>query len=153
MTTPFQDVLKSYYPSIYYGYETINPWERPTREEYQEVFQRCVEEHKDLLMDMVREQRREILKNTDMYLLPDYPITDEERARVIEYRQKLRDITKGELPPFTRIDYVLEFHLGEGEAPPLAVSEIVDKPVKVVPVVDTPVELVVDETEPTSNIS
>lgn len=111
-----------------------------TREEYDMVFQECVEEHKELLMDMVREQRKEILKNTDMFLLPDYPITSEKKARMIEYRQKLRDITKGELPKFSRVDYVLEFDLSEEAL--LAPDHV-----------DTPEEVVLDETEPTSNIS
>jgi hypothetical protein len=69
-------------------------------------------------------------------VLPDYPITDVERAKVIGYRQKLRDITKGELPPFSRIDYVMEFHLGEGEPPPIVKDESFDKPIKVDPSVD-----------------
>lgn len=97
------------------------------------VFQECVEEYRELLMDMVREQRDEIFKKTDMCLLPDYPITDEERARVIEYRQKLRDITKGELPKFSRVDYVLEFDLSE-EA--LLAPVPVDTPAEVAPSVD-----------------
>jgi hypothetical protein len=100
-------------PSIYYGYETIFEEEKEqlTREKYDIIFRECVKEHKDLLMDMVRQQRNEVLKDTDRFVLPDYPITDEERAKVIEYRQKLRDITNGDLPEFSRCDYVLEFDL------------------------------------------
>lgn len=146
MTTPFEDVLKSHYPTICYGYETIYEEVRPTREEYDIIFQQCVEEHKELLMDMVREQRKEILARTDVCLLPDYPITNEERARVIEYRQKLRDITKGELPKMTRVDYVLEFDLSRE-------SVLADTPAVIEQSADLPVKLVVDETEPTSNLS
>ena len=111
MCSPFQMILKSRIsPSIYYGYETIFD-EEISREEYDMIFQECVEEHKDLLMDMVRQQRNEVLNQTDRFVLPDYPITDEERAKVIEYRGKLRDITNGDLPKFSRCDYVLEFDL------------------------------------------
>lgn len=113
LITPFQHVLQTHYPSIYYGYETIFEEERPTREEYDEVFQKCVDENKEMLMDILRQQRNEIIKNTDYLLFPDYPITDERKAQVIEYRQKLRDITKGELPKFSKVEYVLEFDLAE----------------------------------------
>lgn len=135
MCTPFQEKLITQFSNVYvyYGYETMTGEPLPTKEEYDMVFQRCVEEHRDLLMDMVRDQRDEILKNTDACLLLDYPITDEERARVIEYRQKLRDITKGELPKFSRVDYVLEFDLSE-EA--LLAPVPVDTPAEVAPSVD-----------------
>lgn len=129
MTTPFQQVLQSHYPGIYYGYETIQDkittkkeYDEDlqkyvvvehiiTREEYEEVFQRCVVEHRELLVDMLRQQRNKVLAETDYCMLPDYPITDERKAEVIAYRQRLRDITEGELPRFSRCDYVLEFDL------------------------------------------
>ena len=57
--------------------------------------------------------RDEILKKTDMCMPPDYPITAERKVEVIAYRQRLRDITKGELPRFSRCDYILEFDLSE----------------------------------------
>lgn len=39
------------------------------------------------------EMREKQLKETDYIVLPDYPITDEEKQQWTEYRQKLRDIT------------------------------------------------------------
>lgn len=111
MCTLFQIKLQKHYRSIYYGYETIHENERPTREEYDAVFLKCVKENKDTLMDIVRDQRNKILKDTDFYFISDYPITPEKKAELATYRQKLRDITKGELPAFTRVDYVLEFDL------------------------------------------
>tara|TARA_Y100000768_G_scaffold382698_1_gene363530 strand:+ start:735 stop:1028 length:294 start_codon:yes stop_codon:yes gene_type:complete len=44
-------------------------------------------------LDNVRFIRNNKLKKTDMYLLNDYPITDEKREEWKVYRQKLRDIT------------------------------------------------------------
>ena len=39
------------------------------------------------------EMRNTLLKQSDVYMLPDFPISDEDRQKVIEYRQQLRDIT------------------------------------------------------------
>ena len=38
-----------------------------------------------------RNLRNELLNQTDRYLLNDYPITEEQKKEVINYRQKLRD--------------------------------------------------------------
>jgi hypothetical protein len=38
-----------------------------------------------------RNLRNELLNQTDRYLLNDYPITEEQKIEVINYRQKLRD--------------------------------------------------------------
>ena len=35
--------------------------------------------------------RNELLNQTDRYLLNDYPITEEQKIEVTNYRQKLRD--------------------------------------------------------------
>lgn len=40
-----------------------------------------------------RSERNAKLAQTDYLLMPDYPISDEVRARVLVYRQDLRDIT------------------------------------------------------------
>ena len=39
----------------------------------------------------IRNTRNSYLNLTDKYLLPDYPITDEKKGLIIEYRQYLRD--------------------------------------------------------------
>ncbi|HIS34997.1 MAG TPA: hypothetical protein IAA79_08740 [Candidatus Avirikenella pullistercoris] len=41
---------------------------------------------------LLREQRDKLLYRTDKYMLPDYPITEEEREEYRQYRQYLRDI-------------------------------------------------------------
>ena len=38
-----------------------------------------------------RNLRNELLNQTDRYLLNDYPITEEQKIEVTNYRQKLRD--------------------------------------------------------------
>ena len=40
---------------------------------------------------LLRQQRDELLKTTDQYMLPDYPITPEQLVLIKEYRQQLRD--------------------------------------------------------------
>ena len=40
---------------------------------------------------MIRNQRNDLLKNTDKYLLPDYPTTQEQITIIKTYRQALRD--------------------------------------------------------------
>lgn len=46
-----------------------------------------------------RAERDAMLKATDIYMLPDYPITDEGRERYKQYRQYLRDIpTSADFP-------------------------------------------------------
>jgi hypothetical protein len=47
----------------------------------------------------LKNKRDTILKDTDKYMLCDYPITPENLEIVKEYRQKLRD--------FTNNDYIL----------------------------------------------
>lgn len=43
----------------------------------------------------VRNVRNEYLKDTDKFVsVPDFPITEEEKNKYIEYRQYLRDYTK-----------------------------------------------------------
>jgi len=48
----------------------------------------------DISMDMLRNKRNNLLKNSDYCILPDYPISDIKKKEWYIYRQKLRDITK-----------------------------------------------------------
>ena len=54
----------------------------------------------DTLVRNIRMERNRLLEVTDKYVLPDYPITDTQREEVLDYRQKLRDITKQEKCPY-----------------------------------------------------
>lgn len=44
----------------------------------------------------IRNRRDKLLTDTDYYVMPDYPATEEGLAEVKAYRQTLRDITKQE---------------------------------------------------------
>lgn len=46
-----------------------------------------------------RAERDVILQSTDIYMLPDYPITEEERESYKQYRQYLRDLPSDEAFP------------------------------------------------------
>ena len=43
--------------------------------------------------NMLRQKRNQLLKDTDIYLIPDFPIIPEKLKLIKEYRQKLRDMT------------------------------------------------------------
>ena len=49
-----------------------------------------MEEAKPVLEE---EERNPILKDTDIYLIPDFPISPEKLTIIKEYRQALRDMT------------------------------------------------------------
>ena len=46
------------------------------------------------LASKIRTKRNSLLAETDYFLMPDYPISQECLEKVKEYRQELRDITK-----------------------------------------------------------
>lgn len=46
----------------------------------------------DYLSKKARIMRDELISSTDYLVLPDYPISDDERALVFAYRQALRDV-------------------------------------------------------------
>lgn len=50
-----------------------------------------------------RAERDVILQSTDIYMLPDYPITEEEREVYKQYRQYLRDLPSNEAFPNVEI--------------------------------------------------
>ena len=60
---------------------------------------KMIDDGQKFYQKMMRKQRNDFLKETDKYLLPDYPIAPEQLPIIKEYRQALRD--------FTRNNYVL----------------------------------------------
>lgn len=60
-----------------------------TEEKFAHLFNRTICEDYD-----ARNIRNEILRETDKYLLSDYPVTAEHKQKIIEYRQFLRDVSK-----------------------------------------------------------
>lgn len=67
-------------------------------EKYEEVYDSILENLRDksFVALKVLEMRNDLLKESDIYMLPDFPITEEEKQDIIEYRQKLRDLTNQE---------------------------------------------------------
>lgn len=60
-----------------------------TQEKYKELFHESICEDYD-----VRKIRDSILQDTDKFLLEDYPITEDDKKKIIEYRAFLRNISK-----------------------------------------------------------
>ena len=52
-------------------------------------------------IQFLRNQRNQALKNTDIYLLSDFPISTENKELIINYRQLLRD--------FATSDYFINY--------------------------------------------
>jgi len=53
-----------------------------------------------VLAAVIRSRRNRLLQESDKYMLPDYPLTDEQRSILIEYRAKLRAIPQADGFPF-----------------------------------------------------
>lgn len=49
---------------------------------------------KDGLNITLKQQRNNLLKETDKYVLPDFPINADNLVKIMEYRKLLRDFTK-----------------------------------------------------------
>ena len=53
----------------------------------------------ELSAEEKRIERNKLLDATDKYMIPDYPLSKEEKAKYKKYRKYLRDITKDEAFP------------------------------------------------------
>ena len=62
--------------------------------------------HEKVLAEEKREDRDRLLQDSDIRMLPDFPISAEEKEQWLLYREYLRDITKD--PAFPNVD-VLNF--------------------------------------------
>ena len=70
-----------------------------TKPTLSEIKAKKIELENALPMQMLRQQRDILLKESDIYALPDYPhINDEKKTEWLTYRQNLRDITKTQSP-------------------------------------------------------
>jgi hypothetical protein len=43
-------------------------------------------------MKLLREKRDKLLKETDVYMISDFPLSEDKKQQLIEYRQALRDL-------------------------------------------------------------
>ena len=55
----------------------------------------------------LKNTRNSILKETDKYLLPDFPITPEQLELVKQYRQALRDFTNNDYIIPVKPDFII----------------------------------------------
>ena len=71
--------------------------------------------YKNEMLFNARHKRNQLLRESDLYMIQDYPINDYQRSLIINYRKELRDYfqTSGV------IEYV--FTLENQELPPLPV--------------------------------
>tara|TARA_Y100001970_G_scaffold253216_1_gene327743 strand:+ start:295 stop:675 length:381 start_codon:yes stop_codon:yes gene_type:complete len=70
-----------------------------TKPTLSEIKAKKIELENALPMQMLRQQRDILLKESDIYALPDYPhINDGKKTEWLTYRQNLRDITKTQSP-------------------------------------------------------
>ena len=76
--------------------ETIVIEEQPIRENIKKVKSKSpdddnIDDPNMWRLVLLRNTRNSYLQLTDKYLLPDFPISDEKRYEIIEYRQYLRN--------------------------------------------------------------
>jgi len=75
-----------------------------TTQEYVDIIETRNDEaekavYKEEKFKFVEKEIERILTRTDKYMLIDYPLTKQEKKEVLEYRQKLRDLSKQENYP------------------------------------------------------
>lgn len=71
----------------------------PALDSFYYLADKAKEKNNEILSWEIRGKRDRLLKGTDKYMTPDFPISEEQRTKVLEYRQSLRDITKQESFP------------------------------------------------------
>lgn len=65
------------------------------------------EKAKETYNYMLRQKRNNLLIETDIYMLPDFPITTEQLEIVKEYRKALRNFTKNNYELPERPDFLI----------------------------------------------
>jgi hypothetical protein len=65
------------------------------------------EKAKETYYNMLKKKRNNLLIETDIYMLPDFPITPEKLIIIKEYRQALRDFNKNNYIIPNRPDFVI----------------------------------------------
>lgn len=120
------DKTVEFHPGCYtLNYESlvIPEDKRPTKEEFNAAFDKCVQDHPEIPLFFLRRDRDIKLKESDIYALPDYPHeSDVVRQAWLDYRTSLRDITKTAEPrlelPFVSIENEPELTNVEWPTPP-----------------------------------
>ncbi len=65
----------------------------------------------DISVSIKRAERDLILANTDKYMISDFPICEEERQKMISYRQYLRDVPQSKDFPNIEIKKFEQFEI------------------------------------------
>ena len=55
-----------------------------------------IDDMKTTTIQFLRNQRNQALKNTDIYMIPDFPNSTENKELIMNYRQSLRDFPSSE---------------------------------------------------------
>ena len=100
------EVIKNFYPDCGFGvgdeYDSLlsfdhNEEQKPTEEELNAKWEEMKDEYE---LNLFRIERNALLKETDLYVISDYPHkTPEIKEAWITYRQALRDSTKDKILP------------------------------------------------------
>lgn len=69
-------------------------------EEYEKWLQKAKDTEYEELSANIRKERDALLYATDKYTISDYPISNENKELMLEYRQKLRDLPEQETFPY-----------------------------------------------------
>lgn len=96
---------------------------RPTEEQFNEAFNKCTQDHPEIPLFFLRQERDRRLQETDVYALPDYPHENEDvRQAWLDYRTSLRDITKTAEPqlelPYMEFENIPELTNVQWPTPP-----------------------------------
>ena len=101
---------------LQYNYKTVSiklPYRDGIKEDIENNFQTWLNfittSENDKLASELRNKRNVLLQETDKYMIPDYPITEEQLEQVKIYREYLRDFT--ESANFPNIDEPVNFKL------------------------------------------
>lgn len=62
---------------------------KPTLEEIETAYERSASAY---ALKLLRDKRDKLLKETDIYMIPDFPISDNKKERLLQYRRALRDL-------------------------------------------------------------
>ena len=62
---------------------------------------------KEIFLKGLKTERNLILKETDKYLVPDFPITPEQLEIVKQYRKQLRDFTENDYIMPNKPDFII----------------------------------------------
>ena len=91
---------KKAYDYTAYVWDESNEVTMPTKSLLDQLWQ--ADKRSTWIWKEITEQRNQLLKESDVYMLPDFPHASAEAKQAwIDYRQVLRDITKTAVPIYT----------------------------------------------------